>query len=241
MREENERLRAEAARLRAVLTQATDQSGSGAAATAGAGPLASSPAAGPAGAALPLQLQATSSGSLPDLLAPPLGRHMAPGLPVAASVGGSGGAFRPTATARPLSAATLADLPRSGSGSLGLGPGPAAAAGGASGAALPGVPPRQVHAALSLYYRDLQAFATSVRLERVPADGEGPAQPCPAPAAAVRLPLSRCWCGLHVEAQRRCRTRWQLQTLPPSQAAPYHTCSPRIAQARAFRWRPPPS
>lgn len=169
VREENERLRAEATRLRTLLSQACDGSGGApAAAVAAAGPPGSSPAPATATATLQ-QLQAASSGSLPDLLAATGGR--APGLPLGAAVGGSSGAFRPTAAARPLSAATLAELPSSASGTAPSGKGGPATA-----------PPKQVQGALNLYYRDLQAFAASVQLERVAADGEG-ACPCRCPGS----------------------------------------------------------
>ena len=164
VREENERLRAEATRLRTLLGQACDGSGSVApVATAAAG----LPGCSPATATATLQqLQAASSGSLPDALAPAMGH--AAGLPLAAAVGGSGGAFRPTAAARPLSAATLAELPSSASGTAALGGGAPSGKG-----SLATAPPKQVQGALNLYDRDLQAFAASVQLERVPADGEG--------------------------------------------------------------------
>lgn len=169
MREENERLRAEVTRLRALLGQACDGSGGAPPpAVAATGLPGSSPA--PPTATLQ-QLQAASSGSLPDLLAPTVGR--APGLPLANRVGGSGGPFRPTAAARPLSVATLAELPSSASGT---------APNGKSG--LAAAPPKQVQGALNLFYRDLQAFAASVQLERVPADGE-----CASSAAVAVLAL----------------------------------------------------
>lgn len=176
MREENERLRAETTRLRTLLGQACDGSGSVApVATAAAG----LPGCSPATATATLQqLQAASSGSLPDALAPAMGH--AAGLPLAAAVGGSGGAFRPTAAARPLSAATLAELPSSASGT---------APNGKSGVVA--APPKQVQGALNLYYRDLQAFAASVQLERVPADGEGCPLRC-APSDRSAMPADRC-------------------------------------------------
>lgn len=74
------------------------------------------------------------------------------------AVGGNG-AFKPTAAVRALAPSTLAELPL----------------GGAPAPVQPAAPPsgRQVHAALDLFYQDLQGFAALVQLERVPVDGAG--------------------------------------------------------------------
>ena len=161
VRKENDQLRSEVTRLRALHAQGSDGSGD-APLAAGVAP-GSLEAAGSVGAAVQLQLQAPSSGSLSDLLAPTL--------PVTAGVGGTGDAFHPNTAGR--AAAMPADPPCPGSTRPGPCFAPAATADtGASGTVLLCVPPKQLHAALNLYYRELQAFAASAQLERVPADGE---------------------------------------------------------------------
>jgi hypothetical protein len=94
----------------------------------------------------------------------------------ASSPGGGNGAFKPTATAgRALAPATLAELsaPLASSGK--------AAATSPSAPPLPALPSKQLQAALSLYYQELQAFAAVTQLDLVPADGE-PASPIQAVA-----------------------------------------------------------
>lgn len=105
-------------------------------------------------AQLQAQQQPPSGGSGTDL-----GSQMAGSAkPSSSAAFGGNGAFKPTAAVRPLAPSTLAELPRAGSQPL------SAAQAQPSG--------RQVHAALDLFYRDLQGFAAAVQLERVPADGE---------------------------------------------------------------------
>lgn len=139
LRQENERLRAEVARLRTM-----------------AGPPATS-AAGAASQPLPL--------SLPDTLGPsPLPLPLpASGMSASPAKRTASGAFKPTAAARPLALSTLGGLPMPSA--------PAALVPAAAPLKPAAVPAKQLQAALQLYYRDLQAFATQQQLDRMPADG----------------------------------------------------------------------
>ena len=145
LRQENEHLRAEVARLRAMAGPAGVSAGPALQPLPPLPPVGLSDALGPPALPLPLPL-------------PNGGPSASPSAPMRTA----GGAFRPTASARPLAPTTLAGLP------------PALAS--APALALPppkpaAVPPKQLQTALQLYYRDLQAFASQQQLERLPADG----------------------------------------------------------------------
>lgn len=147
-RQENDRLRAEMAKLRAMLEAAATVGPAAAAAAVAAAPHLPSAVGvsdGLAQPGRPLQNGWTQARASP--LAPTL-------------TNGNGGAFRPTATTRQLAPATLAELPL-----------PAGAQPQQQAQVL-SIPAKQVQAALNLYYQDLQVFAASVQLERVPLDGE---------------------------------------------------------------------
>jgi hypothetical protein len=113
-------------------------------------------------------LMAGVLGTLPSnspLSDPPPGAHSQQQNGVVAQRQGSG-AFKPTAAARPLAPATLAELPGAASGSGG-----AQSASPTSGPSVRALTGKQVQAALNLFYEDLQAFAAAVQLEAIPTDG----------------------------------------------------------------------